>query len=152
MNFVFERLKNVFNAALGKSNCLCGGHCLANHDLESPYPEADSVCFAPDPLGEFINLEGMDPEIKAILIGLASPAKQEELLKELEAAKGCDCGCEPTDETGTEQCVHLDYIPVCHMKEGDSKPETCAASTCPVRAYQCALEEMQKKAAMIAYG
>ena len=46
----------------------------------------------------------------------------------------------------------MDYIPECHMKEGDAKPETCAASTCPVRAFQVALEEMQKKAAMIAYG
>jgi len=80
---------------------------------------------------------------------LSGAEKQAELLAELEAQES---GCEHANEAATEQCVHLDYIPVCHMKEGDSKPEKCAASTCPVRAYQTALEEMQKKAAMIAYG
>ena len=144
---VFERLKNVFNAALGK-NHLCGGNCLCNKELESPYPESDGVCFTPDPLGEFIDLRGMDPTIAAMLRELSGADKQAELLAELEAQE--NCGCAPTE--ATEQCVHLDYIPVCHMKEGDSKPDKCAASTCPVRAYQTALEEMQKKAAMIAYG
>jgi hypothetical protein len=145
---VFERIKNVFNAALGKSH-LCGGNCLCNKELESPYPESDGICFTPDPLGDFIDLRNMDPTIKAMLIELSSADKQAELLKELEAQEDAECGCGATNQ---QSCVHLDYIPVCHMKEGDAKPETCAASTCPVRAFQVALEEMQKKAAMIAYG
>jgi hypothetical protein len=92
----------------------------------------------------------MDPTIKAMLIELSGADKQAELLAELEAQEG-ECECEHTNGQ-SQACVHLDYIPVCHMKEGDAKPETCAASTCPVRAFQVALEEMQKKAAMIAYG
>jgi hypothetical protein len=94
----------------------------------------------------------MDPTIAAMLRELSGAEKQAELLAELEAQAKGECGCSDPTIEATEQCVHLDYIPVCHMKEGDSKPEKCAASTCPVRAYQTALEEMQKKAAMIAYG
>ena len=146
---MFERLKNVFNAALGRDH-LCGGHCLANHDLGSPYPESDGVYFTPDPLGEFIDLRNMDPTIAAMLRELSGADKQAELLAELEAQEG-DCGCEHTN-VEPPKCVHLDFIPVCHMVEGDSKPETCSASTCPVRMFQVALAEMQKKAAMIAYG
>ena len=141
---MFERLKNVFSAAMGRK-IPCGSNCSCHSET----PETDGVCFTPDPLGDFIDLRNMDPTIAAMLRELSGAEKQAELLKELEAQ---ECGCEPTDKIDTEQCVHLDYIPVCHMKEGDSKPEKCAASTCPVRAYQTALEEMQKKAAMIAYG
>ena len=142
---MFERLKNVFNAAMGRK-VSCGSNCSCH----SEDTETHEVCFTPEPLGEFIDLRNMDPTIAAMLRELSGAEKQAELLAELEAQE--NCGCEPTTKIDTEQCVHLDYIPVCHMKEGDSKPEKCAASTCPVRAYQTALEEMQKKAAMIAYG
>jgi len=141
---VFERVKNVFNAMIGRK-ATCGGNCSCH----SEDAEAQPMGTSSDALGDFIDLQGMDPTIAAMLRELSGAEKQAELLAELEAQ---ECGCDHTNEAATEQCVHLDYIPVCHMKEGDSKPEKCAASTCPVRAYQTALEEMQKKAAMIAYG
>ena len=141
---VFERVKNVFNAAIGRKPS-CGSNCSCHSEDSETKPMGASS----DTMGDFINLDGMDPTIAAMLKELAAPTKQAELLAELEAAEGCEC--EQT-AAAPQQCVHLDYIPVCHMVEGDSKPETCSASTCPVRMFQVALAEMQKKAAMIAYG
>ena len=141
---MFERLKNVFNAALGRK-ATCGSNCSC-HSEDS---EANELHYTQDPLGDFIDLRNMDPTIAAMLRELSGADKQTELLAELEAQE--NCGCEHTNEQ-PQHCIHLDYIPVCHMKEGDAKPETCSASTCPVRMFQVALEEMQKKAAMIAYG
>ena len=141
---MFERLKNVFSAAMGRK-VSCGSNCSC-HSEDS---EAHELHYTQDSLGEFIDLRGMDPTIAAMLRELSGAEKQAELLAELEAAEGEDCSCTTQQP---QQCVHLDYIPVCHMKEGDAKPESCSASTCPVRMFQVALEEMQKKAALIAYG
>jgi hypothetical protein len=110
----------------------------------------------PKTVGGSINLAGMDPRIANMLLELAGPEKQAELLAELDACEDSDdseegAGC--TCTTGEQSaCVHLDYIPVCHCLDGDTKPEWCSASKCPVRMFQVALLEMQKKAAMIAYG
>ena len=142
---VFERITNVFNAVIGRK-ATCAGNCSCH----SEDTKANAVPDSTDPLGEFIDLRGMDPTIAAMLRELSAADKQAELLSEIEAQEG-GCGCEHT-AAQPQQCVHLDYIPVCHMVEGDSKPESCSASTCPVRMFQVALAEMQKKAAMIAYG
>lgn len=143
---MFERAKDIFNAMIGRK-ATCGSNCSCH----SQDAKAEPMGASSDTLGDFIDLREMDPTIAAMLRELSAADRQAELLEQIEAAEGCDCECEPTS-TVPQKCVHLDYIPVCHMREGDSKPENCAASTCPVRMFQVALEEMQKKAAMIAYG
>jgi len=149
---MFERLTNVYNAVIGRK-ATCEGNCSCHSvggklgDLEAEGQET---------VGGSIDLTGMDPRISDMLIELAHPDKQAELLAELDAVEGVegdndDCGCTTTSgEQGG--CVHLDYIPVCHCSDTDAKPEWCSASKCPVRMFQVALAEMQKKAAMIAYG
>ena len=146
---VFKRITNVFNAITGRTE-KCGGNCSCHSEGVEGISTGRT-----GPMGtSVIDISGMQPEIQEMFRELALPEKQLELESELAQAKmengdGCECG---NDGGQPMACVHLDYIPVCHAREGDMKPDRCASSTCPVRMYQVALDELQKKAAMIAYG
>jgi hypothetical protein len=113
----------IFDAILGrkasrKGNCSC-------HTADS------------------LDLTGVNPEVADMLRTLASPDKQDELLKQMKANEA---------PSTPNACVHLDYIPVCHCDDTDTKPEWCSSSQCPVRMYQVVIEQMRKNAALIAYG
>jgi hypothetical protein len=91
-----------------------------------------------------IDLSKLSPEIADVIRELVKPENHDELMASIEE--------ESEPETQPTGCVHLDYLPVCHCRANDAKPDWCAASKCPVRAYAVALDELQKKAAMVAYG
>ena len=149
--FVFDRITNVLNAAIGRK-ATCEGNCSC-HSVGSELGDTPSK--GPETVGGSIDLTGMDPRIVDMLLELSGPDKQSELLAELDAFEDDEDSKDSKDSTCTTEqsgCVHLDYIPVCHCMDGDMKPEWCSASKCPVRMFQVALAEMQKKAAMIAYG
>jgi hypothetical protein len=126
---MLERAKNVFNALIGRK-ATCGGNCTC-HSKE-----------------EFVDYDfsNLSPELQDAIEGMLSPEGLAEIQAELDNQNGEPEVIEPSS------CVHLDYIPVCHCKDGDLKPDWCSASKCPVRMFQVALDEMNKKASMIAYG
>lgn len=122
---MFNRVKNVFNAIIGYDVTCNNCNC---HNKNS------------------IDLSDMDPDVADMLRTLAKPEKHEELLAEM-AAQGANKNT-PTPAV----CQHLDFVPTCHYTNEDTKPDWCSSSKCPVRAYTVALTELQKKAAMVAYG
>jgi hypothetical protein len=144
---VFKRITNVINAITGRT-VKCDGNCCHSEGVESISTGHTG------PMGtSIIDTSGMHPDIAAMMHELALPEKQAELLAELDAAEDeSACDCDHNMAAAQTQCIHLDYIPVCHCREGDMKPDNCSASVCPVRMFHVALEEMQKKAALIAYG
>ena len=141
---MFERLHNVYNAVIGRK-ATCGGNCTC-HSVGSKL--GDTGASVNEDMGGFVDydLSKLSPELQTAIEGMLTPGGLEQLQAELDRQNECECTEESND------CVHLDYIPVCHCKEGDAKPEWCSASKCPVRMFQVALDEMNKKASMIAYG
>jgi len=136
---MIERLRNVYNAVIGHK-ATCGGNCTCHtvgSELGDVQPEVTKG------VGDSIDLSTLHPDIADMIRELVSPEKQDELL---EAMVAHDAPSAPSE------CVHLDYIPVCHCTDNDAKPDWCSASKCPVRKYQVIVEQMRKHAAMIAYG
>ena len=141
---MFERVKDVFNAALGRG-CNCYG---------TPKELAE---FRGE-LGEFIDYDFSmcSPELQECIDNMLSPeglAKlQAELDVQIAAEKAADaltdvdedapCG-NPTDPA--KPCIHMEVIFKCHVGDGDMKPANCSLSTCPARAQAHIREQMKER-------
>ena len=145
---MFERVKDVFNAALGRK-ATCGGNCYG--------PPKELAEFRGE-LGEFIDYDFSmcSPELQEVIDNMLQPeglAKLQEELDRVNAAEAAGealtdvdedspCG-DPTDPA--KPCIHMEVIFKCHVSEGDMKPANCSLSTCPARA-QAHIREQMKEA------
>ena len=139
---MFERVKDVFNAALGRK-ATCGGNCYG--------PPKELADFRAEELGEFIDYDFSmcSPELQECIDNMLQPeglAKlQEELDKQnaAEAEEGDDNPCgNPTDPA--KPCIHMEVSFKCHVGEGDMKPANCSMLTCPARAQAHIREQMKE--------
>ena len=138
---MFERVKDVFNAALGRG-CSCYG------------PPKELAEFRGE-LGEFIDYDFSmcSPELQECIDNMLQPeglAKLQEELDKQNAAEaaalveGDDNPCgNPTDPT--KPCIHMEVIFKCHVSDGDMKPANCSLSTCPARAQAHIREQMKER-------
>ena len=144
---VFNRVKDVFNAVIGRK-ATCEGNCSC-HSLGDEL--ADLRAEEEERLGELVEYDfsNCSPELQECIDNMLQPeglAKLQEELDKQNAGVTCEEG-EPSvgdPTTPNTPCIHMEVIFKCHVQEGDAKPANCALSTCPARA-QAFLREQAKE-------
>ena len=149
---MFERVKDVFNAAIGRK-ATCEGNCSC-HSLGDEL--ADLRAEEEERLGELIEYDfsNCSIELQECIDNMLQPAGLAKLQEELDLQNAAEAAGEALtdvddfpcgDPTRTDKpCIHMEVIFKCHVQEGDSKPINCSLSTCPARA-QAHLREQFKE-------
>ena len=144
---MFERVKDVFNAALGRK-ATCEGNCSC-HSLGNEGAGTE------EEMGEFVDYDfsKCTPELQECIENMLCPEgliKLQEELDKWNAAEGealvaegdNPCG-DPADPA--KPCIHMEVIFKCHVGEGDMKPANCSLSTCPARAQAHMREQFKER-------
>lgn len=133
VNNVFERVKDVFNAITGRK-ATCGSNCSCG-SLGDEAGEGEA------PLGDFVEYDfsQCSPELQDVIDGMLCPEGLRKLQDEIDRQE--EEGAKPTEDPSVgipgdpvTPCIHMEVRFLCHCQEGDMKPITCSASTCPARA------------------
>ena len=142
---MFERVKDVFNAAVGRK-ATCEGNCSCD-SLRSEL--ADAGAAIEEELGGVVDYDfsNCSPELQECIDNLLSPEGLKKLQEELDHQNAVIASAEsavgdPT--TPATPCIHMEVIFKCHVQDGDTKPANCALSTCPARA-QAFMREQAKE-------
>ena len=144
---VFERLKDVYNAAIGRK-ATCGGNCSC-HSVRSEL--ADAGAAIEEELGGCVDYDfsNCSPELQECIDNLLSPEGLKSLQAELDHKNALIASAaEPsvgTPLTPATPCIHMAVIFKCHVQDGDSKPVNCALSTCPARAQAHMQEQIKER-------
>ena len=142
---MFERAKDVYNAIIGRK-ATCEGNCSC-HNVGSEL--ADTGAETEEELGGFVDYDfsQCSPELQECIDNMLCPSGLAKLQEELDRQNGA----QPTENpdvgipgSSDKPCIHMEVIFLCHAQEGDMKPLTCSASTCPARAQAQIRSEMKE--------